>query len=77
MVAAVARVIAAVAYAFAAVLVVAGGMKKGANKGWMIVEAVSWLTVGVLYLIVPEGHIFLPMVLSLIFITIPTKQQQR
>lgn len=81
MVAAVARVIAAAAYAFGAVLVVVSGLKKGANKGWMIVEAVFWLMIGVLYLIVPERHIFLPMVLSLICIAIPTprgaKQQQK
>lgn len=66
MVIAAARAIAAVACAFAAVLAVISGLKKGANKGRMIVEAVFCLTIGILYLIVPEKHLFLPMLLGIL-----------
>ena len=75
MVTAAARVIAAAAYAFGAVLTVISGLKKGANSGWMIIEAVSCLTVGALYLIVPVEHIFLPMLLGIALWAIPTPRQ--
>ena len=77
MLTAVARVIAAAAYAAVAVVTVVSGLKKGANKGWMIVEAVSWLTVGILFLTVPVEYIILilPLVLGMILWAIPTPRQ--
>lgn len=72
MVTAAARVIAAAAYAFGAALTVISGLKKDADRGWMIVEAAFCLTVGVLYLIVPEEHMFLPMLLGILLWTVPT-----
>ena len=51
MVTAAARVIAAAAYAAVAVVTVISGLKRGADKGWMIVEAVSYLTVGAKFLL--------------------------
>lgn len=66
-----ARVIAAAAYVAVAVVTVISGLKKGANKGWMIVEAVSWLTVGVLYLSVPVEYIIFPAVLGTVILFIP------
>ena len=75
MLTAAARVTAAAAYAAVAAVTVISGLKKGANKGWMIVEAVFCLTVGVLYLIVPEEHIFLPMLLGILLWAVPTLRQ--
>lgn len=66
-----ARIIAAVAYAAVAVVTVVSGLKKGANKGWMSVEAVSWLTVGVLFLLVPVDYIILPAVLGVLLNVVP------
>lgn len=68
---AVARVIAAVAYAAAAVVTVISGSKKDADKGWMIVEAVSLLTVGVWFLLAPVDYIILPAVLGAVISFIP------
>lgn len=71
-----ARVIAAGAYAAVAVLTAAAGLKRGPNRGWMAVEAVSWLTVGVLYLTVSEENILLPLMLSLmILLAIPAPRR--
>lgn len=61
-----ARIIAAVAYAAVAVVTVVSGLKKGANKGWMSVEAVAWLTVGGLFLLVPVDYILIPAVLGVL-----------
>ena len=71
MLTAVARVIAAAAYAAVAAVTVISGLKKGANKGWMIAEAASWLTVGILYLAVPVEYIILPPALSILIMTVP------
>lgn len=71
MVTAVARVIAAVAYGAVAAVTVVSGLNRGANKGWMIVEAVSWLTVGVLFLTVPVDYIIIPAVLGVLLNTAP------
>ena len=66
-----ARIIAAVAYAAVAVVTVVIGLNRGANKGWMSVEAVSWLTVGVLFLLVPVDYIILPAVLGVLLNVVP------
>ncbi len=66
-----ARIIAAVAYAAVAVVTVVSGLNRGANKGWMSVEAVSWLTVGVLFLLVPVDYIILPAVLGVLLNVVP------
>lgn len=66
-----ARVIAAVAYAAVAVVTIVSGLKRGANKVWMIVEAVFWLTVGVLFLTVPVDYIIIPAVLGAALSFIP------
>lgn len=71
MVTAVARVIAAAAYGAVAVVTVVSGLKRGANKGWMTVEAVSWLTVGVLFLLVPVDYIVIPAVLGVLLNAVP------
>lgn len=65
------RVIAAAAYAAVAVVTVISGLKRGANRGWMIVETVSWLTVGVLFLLTPVDYIILPAVLGAVISFIP------
>ena len=67
-----ARVIAAVAYAVCTVIIIIDELKKGENKGWMIVEAVFSLTVGALFLIVPLEHIFLPVLLGIFLWAVPT-----
>ncbi|MCI8916826.1 MAG: hypothetical protein HFF26_09220 [Oscillospiraceae bacterium] len=67
----VARVIAAAAYAAVAVVTVISGLKKGANRDWMIVEAVSWLTVGILFLTVPVEYIIIPAVLGVLLNAVP------
>lgn len=66
-----ARIIAAVAYSAVAVVTVVSGLNRGANKGWMSVEAVSWLTVGVLFLLVPVDYIILPAVLGVLLNVVP------
>lgn len=66
-----ARVIAAAAYAAAAVVTVISGSKKDAEKGWMIVEAVSLLTAGALFLLAPVEYIILPAVLGAALSFIP------
>ena len=71
MVTAVARVIAAAAYGAVAVVTVVSGLKRGANKGWMTVEAVSWLTVGVLFLLAPVDYIVIPAVLGVLLNVVP------
>ena len=71
MLTAVARVIAAAAYAAVAVVTVVSGLKRGANRGWMIVEAVSWLAVGVLFLTVPVDYIIIPAVLGVLLNAVP------
>lgn len=71
MITASARVIAAVAYAAVAVVTVISGLKRGTNRGWMIVEAVSWLTVGALFLLAPVEYIILPAVLGAALSFIP------
>ncbi len=71
MVTAAARVIAAAAYAAVAVVTVISGLKRGADKGWMIVEAVSYLTVGALFLLAPVEYIILPAVLGMVLSFIP------
>ncbi len=68
---AVARVIAAVAYATVAVVTVVSGLKRGANKGWMSVEAVSWMAVGVLFLTVPVDYIVIPAALGILLQAVP------
>lgn len=68
---AVARVIAAAAYAAVAAVTVISGLKRGANRGWMIVETVSWLTVGALFLLAPVEYIILPAVLGAALSFIP------
>lgn len=72
-----ARIIAAVADTAVAVLAVIPGVKSSSKAilGATIVEAVSWLTSGVLYLIVPAEGILLPVVLNLILLTIPAPRQ--
>lgn len=72
-----ARVIAAAAYAAVAVLTVIPGVKSGSKTvlGIAIIEAASWLTVGVLYLTVPAEHIFLPLLLGIALWAIPTPRQ--
>lgn len=71
---AVARVIAAVAYAICAVITIIPGVRSGSKTalGLAIVEAVSSLTVGALYLIVPVEHIFLPVLLGIFLWAVPT-----
>lgn len=66
-----ARVIAAAAYAAVAVVTAASGLNRGANRGWMSVEAVSWLTVGVLFLLVPVDYIVIPAVLGVLLNAVP------
>ena len=66
-----ARIIAAVAYAAVAVVTVVSGLNRGANKGWMSVEAVSWLTVGVLFLLVLVDYILIPAVLGVLLNAAP------
>jgi len=66
-----ARIIAAVAYAAVAVVTVVSGLNRGANKGWMSVEAVAWLTVGGLFLLVPVDYILIPAVLGVLLNAAP------
>lgn len=71
MVTAVARIIAAAAYAAVAVVTVVSGLKRGANKTWMSVEAVSWMVVGVLFLTVPVDYIIIPAALGIFLQVVP------
>lgn len=68
---AVARVIAAAAYAAVAVVTVISGLRNGADRGSMVVEALSWLTVGVLFLLAPVEYIMLPAVMGTVLSFIP------
>lgn len=70
-IAAAARFVAAGAYAAVAAVTVVSGLKRGADRGWTIVEAVSWLTVGILFLAVPVDHIIIPAVLGVLLNAVP------
>lgn len=74
---AVARTIAAAAYAVCAVIIMIPGVKSGSKTalGLAIIEAASSLTVGALYLIVPVEHIFLPVLLGIALWAIPALRQ--
>lgn len=68
-----ARVIAVAAYAICAVITFILGVKSGSKTvlGLAIIEAVSWLTVGVLFLLAPVDYIMLPAVLGMVLSFIP------
>ena len=66
-----ARFVAAGAYAAVAAVTVVSGLKRGADRGWVIAEAVSWLTVGVLFLTVPVDRIIIPAVLGVLLNAVP------
>lgn len=77
MVTAVARAVAAAAYAVCAVITIISGAKSDSKTvlGVAVIEAASWLTLGVLYLITPAEHIFLPMLLGIILWAIPAPRR--